>query len=376
MKKLSILLGVAALLMTACSNDEVIDTSRSPAIGFDTFVDNSTRALESDDLSGTTLTNFAVWGVSWHPGNNAVPSSQFFGTKVEKREGAWVYEPLRFWAEGDSYRFSAIAPYIDRGDGSSISVVQNTDEISDFDAVKGGITVTFDNSIAQANTDLCYAWNKLQSASASQSPVSLVFSHMLSRVKFTFINGFPSMLQAIKITDIKIQDATSKATIDKVNGDELWTDVSNATTFVIPFAMQPRQGVLGDEKDYILGGQSTPEQEPEGGRLAHNRQESDHHYIFPLNGEKAYRVTFSVQLFTYNVGPDGAQTFAEGDIYSHDVTLPSIEYKNNFSYNFIATIDQNNVNPESPLNPIVFNPSVSEWSDFGDNNVTLQNGGS
>jgi len=370
MKKLSFLLGAVALLTASCSNDEVVEVAQpQQGIGFSTFVDRSTRALEKDDLSGSTLNDFAVWGVTWNPDARVLPSSQFFGTKVTKNGSAWEYAPLRFWADGENYRFSALAPYIDRGAGSCLEVTQNVEEITSFADVKGGLAITFDNGMADADIDLCYAFKKLEKVTANQAPVELVFSHMLSRVKFTFKNGFPSMLSAIKITDLQIEDATPKAKIDKVADEQLWTDASNATTFVIPFTMQPREGVLSEEKDYILGG-GTASGGGDGGRAAQNQQESDHHYIFPLNEGKAYTVTFTVTLYNYDP-TTGTPMFAAVNSHNHRVTLPAIEYINNYSYNFVAEIDENNIDPEAPLSPIVFNPSVAPWDDFTDHTADV-----
>jgi len=355
MKKLSFFLGAVAILAASCSNDEVIDVLQPQGIGFSTFVDNSTRGA---DVTSSTLKDFAVWGVTWSPTVKVKPSSLFLGTKVYLNSNVWTYAPLKFWSEGDNYRFSALAPYID--DAAMLNVTQDLNDIVDINAVKGGISIEFDNSKAAANKDLCYAFNTVEKAKANQEAVNLIFSHMLSRVKFTFKNGFPSMLSAIQITALKFEKATPKAKINKVNEETLWTDISNNTTFNIDFTMQPRAEILTEEKDYMLGGSGSTS----GSKAAANQQESDHFYVFPLTEKKEYEVTFTVTLYNYDPTP-GTPSFAFVKSYDHRVKLPIDQFQPNFSYNFIAEINQDNIDPEGKLNPIEFNPSVSDWTEFG-----------
>lgn len=55
MKKL-LFIGLAATAMLAgCSNDETVEMAQPAAIGFESFVDKSTRATESDDITLTNL---------------------------------------------------------------------------------------------------------------------------------------------------------------------------------------------------------------------------------------------------------------------------------------------------------------------------------
>lgn len=379
MKKLSFLLGAVALLAASCSNDEVIEVTQPQGINFGTFVNNSTRGNDIyQNATTSTLNDFRVWAVTWSPTQKVVPSSLFFGTKVYKDAAkGWTYAPLKFWTKGDNYRFTALAPYIPELKGAEgvedknaiLEIVQSTAEISDINDVKGGLTITFDNKKAGANIDLCYAFKTIENAAVHQDPVPLDFSHMLSRVKFTFKNGFPSMLTAIKITDLKISDATTKAIINKVDGEMTWTSTADASVFEIPFTMQARSGVIGEEKDYILGGQSTTSSAD--AKSIPNQQDSDHFYIFPLNEAKEYTVKFRV--YRYNYDPtSGTPLFAEVAYHDHSVTLPAIQYQPNYSYNFVCELNSDNIDPEGKLYPIEFNPTISEgWQNFTDQDVTI-----
>jgi len=350
MKKLSFLLGAAAFLTAACSTDEVVDVAQTQGIGFNTFVNNSTRAtdLTNDQLK---TTGFSVYGVTLAD-NKAVPSTVFNNQEVKWDEGAgaFTYAPLRYWAAGNNYRFSAIAPYgiivDEKRANNCLEVNQSIENITDFDAVKGGLTLTFDNQKAAADVDLCYAFNTVKNALANQPAVKLDFKHMLSRVMFTFKNTFPSNLSTIKITDLKITDATSKATINKVNGEELWTVADDSTPFEIPFTQGLSTGDITDKTMIPGGGQTQP---------------TNHHYLIPLKGAMTYNISFKITLYNYGDGQ-----FHEMETYTHNVTLPATEYKNNYSYNFIAEIDYSNINPDGQLYPIKFTPTVTKWEDFKD----------
>ena len=62
MKKLFIM-GLAAmgLALTACNSDETVEMAKGNAIGFKTFVNNSTRA--ANDATTESLKSFKVWGL-------------------------------------------------------------------------------------------------------------------------------------------------------------------------------------------------------------------------------------------------------------------------------------------------------------------------
>ena len=54
MKRSLILLGAVTATLASCSKSEVVDVNDSQAIGFETFVNKSTRALTNDE---GTVTN-------------------------------------------------------------------------------------------------------------------------------------------------------------------------------------------------------------------------------------------------------------------------------------------------------------------------------
>jgi len=359
MKKLHFLLGAAALTLAACSNDDVVDLAKNQEIGFSPFVDKSTRATDAEDLNTTNLQNtgFAVWGATWDDDKQAEGVTTIFKHQqvTYNATDGWTYAPLQYWIAGNEYRFSALAPYSATTNPNIMTVAQKLDYVS-FDDAKGGIDITFDNKEAAANIDLCFAKAKLQNVAANQTPVQLTFSHLLSRVKFTFVNTFPSPKSVIQISNINIEDATAKATLNTFAGEEYWTEVTGVDPFIVNFAMIP----LDDSNPHLIPGGTNTSQV--------HQQDSQHQYFLPLGTEKAYTVNFNVELFTYD---EDTKTYNSMGKWDHKVTLPSIKFAPNASYNFIAKIDNTNINPEQQLFPIKFTASVTDWDSWTDKDVDL-----
>ena len=65
MKRSLILLGAVTATLASCSKSEVVDVNDSQAIGFETFVNKSTRAVTNDEGTVTNkLLDFYVYGGS------------------------------------------------------------------------------------------------------------------------------------------------------------------------------------------------------------------------------------------------------------------------------------------------------------------------
>ncbi len=360
MKKLYFLMGAAALTLSACSNDDVVDVAKNQEIGFTTFVDKSTRATDADDLNSTGLqaSGFAVWGVTWDDAEGAGSVSTVFQDQevTYNATDGWTYHPLRYWIADNEYRFSALAPLSAVNNTDIMTVTQKTDYVS-YDEAKGGLVITFDNSKAEAKTDLCFAKAKYQNVVANQTPAALTFTHMLSRVKFTFKNCFQSEQSFIRLSNINIEDATSKATIDTYAGEESWTEEAGGGTFIIPFN---KIALTGGSTQQIIPGGTNP-------GLTH-QQSTEHQYILPLGTEKQYTANFTVELIIY----DHVNTkYTQIGTYTHKVTLPAIKFNQNASYNFIAEINNTNINPDQQMYPIKFTAEVSGWDEFSDESFIL-----
>ncbi len=363
MKKLYFLMGAAALTLSvclsACSNDDVVDVAKNQEIGFTTFVDKSTRATEQEDLNNTNLqtTGFAVWAATWDDDNVADGVSTVFKDQkvtYDASAAAWTYNPPQYWLAGHEYRFTALAPYSATINANIMNITQNLDYVS-YDNAKGGLKITFNNKQAAAGIDLCIAKTKLQNVVANQVAVNLNFQHMLSRVKFTFKNNFSSNRTFIRISEINIEDATAKATIDTYAGETSWTEVTEEAPFKVDFT---KIALTGSQPQLIPGGTETGTHE----------QGTEHQYFIPLTVEKAYTANFIVEWFIYD---PQTTLFKLQDTYSHKVTLPSTKFDPNASYNFIAEIDNTNIDPEQQLYPIKFTAEVTPWGNWTNSDINL-----
>lgn len=194
MKKLFIaMLAVAAV--TACAKDEAISIDRQ-AIGFgNPFVENSVRA---DYSVGKSLTAFTVYGTV--TGNsNTVALFGGNGATVRGAVGddAWTCDEAEYWVPNCSYAFQAVA------DG----VINN-----------GAITV----SVSDGNLDLLYAEaaattnEKAEPTGVnSNGVVEFNFTHLMSKVGFSFVNGCTNTAYGYTITEVSFTgyDSTGTYTI-------------------------------------------------------------------------------------------------------------------------------------------------------------------
>lgn len=306
MKKF-LFLGIAATAMFAsCTNDEMVEMNPQSAIGFETFVDKSTRAT---DVTKANLTAFEVYG--WRTKD---ATEQIFDAQaVTANNGVCTYSPLQYWVGGYKYDFEAVAPK----SGEKGVTVNDT---------YGASTITF---ASDSETDLIYASASKDLSSydygtlaAAPGVVDLTFGHLLSRVKFTFINGADATSAAkITVTYVKITNAGTTGVYTPSNG----TWAAATETGEVTFASTNITGIEGGESG-----------------------ETEHKYLIPYN-VKDYSVSFTVTMTQGSVS----------DSFNYTVKLPETTtlVKGN-SYNFKATFN--------PGQPIVFTADVTPWNDFTD----------
>lgn len=311
MKKLFIM-GLAAmgLALTACNSDETVEMAKGNAIGFKTFVNNSTRA--ANDATTTNLESFKVWGLMNKGDQTGTP---FVAKEVTKANDTWSYTPPVYWEKDYAYSFVALAP----------------NEAYTFTAptvINTWGYLTFENGAGE--TDLIYAAAKQATVTGDgcPAPVNLTFNHMLSRVRFQFENG---MLDGSKLTvsNVKINDAytSGTATLAEQLAGLRWAPgrTTGALEFGKAAAMDPNA-----------------------------KAETAHKYMIPAT--KKYNLTFTVTRVHHGVT----------DTYNHTVTLPETEMKQGLSYQFVAKFTAENINPDEVLCPIQFTAEVKGWENFTD----------
>ena len=321
MKKI-LFAAVALVAFAACTNDDVVSRLEGPAIAFDNaFVENTTRVAQ--DLSKANLNNFGVYGSV----ENASGLGMIFtNTTVTKNGDAYTYSPAQYWVGDATYNFTAFAPAADQ------KWAYNT-----LDAKNG--VVTFDNEAAAGKQDFLFASANETTPSAITSapaPVAFTFNHMLSRVKFSFTNGFAAGSNiALKVTDVKITNAHKSGDLEVVNGvAQEWVVADNA---VATNAFERPFGNLSAETLAENGGNG----------------ETTHYYLIPANAE--YTVTFNVEIFQAGVS---VHSYARQAVVSLDM-------EKGCSYNVKATLNEKNTSADGELYSIEFTvDAVEDWAEY------------
>ena len=206
------MLAVAAV--TACAKDEAISIDRQ-AIDFgNPFVENAVRA---DYSVGKSLTAFTVYGTV--TGNsNTVALFGGDGATVTGTVGAeaWACNETEYWVPNCTYAFQAVA------DG----VINN-----------GAITV----SVGNGNLDLLYATATAKTDENAEpilgvnenDVVEFNFTHLMSKVGFSFVNGCTNTAYGYTITEVSFTgyDSTGTYTISSGAWDSTVTESDTALDF-------------------------------------------------------------------------------------------------------------------------------------------------
>ena len=315
---------VAVLAMAgvvACNTVDTLDVPQNPEIRFaNAFVENATRANEALDPSTTTesLTAFDVWGFM-----DKVDGTVFVGEDVTGSKGNFSYANVQYWAPGHTYYFAAVAPM------NSENVTVNTKSAD----LTGIGTIAFKN--VDGTEDLLYSAVSVAapaSITAAPEAVKFTFSHLLSKVKFTFKNGF----------------ANDNAYIDVKNVTMTAPQTATATLTGNWWEANPWAGHAGE---LILAFGDACAKTPAG----KTQVAADERLTIPAGADKKYTVTFDVALYM-------------GDVVAYEAkdktaTIEGVALEIGKAYNFSATLNASNLTKEGEeLYPIVFDvEEVKNW---------------
>ena len=341
MKKLFVsVLAIAGLV--ACNMEDTVLTLGPAPLEFGAaFVENSTRADKAIDPSTTTtgenaIKAFDVWGFI-----DEVDGVVFDGEDVTGSQGNFTYANTQYWVPGHNYYFAAIAP-----------MNSNNWKLDTTKANKQGAgEISFTN--IDGTEDLLYsAVGPIAAPEAnatSAQKVTFAFNHMLSKVKFTFTNGFANDNAYIDVKEITMTVPKS----GKINVAQNWWSTN--------------QWVLtGAETTTLAFGDACAKTQAGG------TQESDYERLtIPAGDTQEYVITFKVQLYFGNVA-----AFTEPLTLTSKVDGTALEIGK--AYNFKATLDANNITGENgnDLLPIEFDVTeVKEWVPAGDVDVVGTIGG-
>lgn len=336
MKAIHLIAAGAALTLAACSNDEMVQAPEATPIGFDSYIGKTTRA---DDATFSNVKNITVYG---YLGDAGAPKL-FDGQIVSNSSGSWQYSPLQYWTAGKNYLFTAVASPASSGD-NHYSYAWDDDRPTDIENFYGSGTIGFDNSRASGNEDLIYAFKTATTPSplnAAPGIVSFSFKHALSRVKFTFKNAMASDAYSIKVYDLNINNAAATGSLVLGAEKPVWTVAGSTALELRSGYFRPATGTAANTQSVASGTK----------------------FIIPET--KALSISFKIDLIV------------SGNVigtYSHiERVLPSVEFQNGYSYNFVAEITPKNIDPDKALFPILFDVTeVEGWKDAADTHVTFE----
>ena len=314
----------AVAALAACTTEQTIVAPQNEAIGFDTFVDNSTRA---EDITTNNIANFGVYGTVTKGGNSALI---FKNTEVTKSGDDFVYSPAQYWIADAEYDFLAFAPYAN---------AKWTYTPTNAQVAKTG-KFSFNNETAAADQDVVYAYQTKTTddeldADNTQA-VEFTFKHILSKVAFSFTNTFTDGNTSLSVYNVKINNTAKTGTMAIANGeDAAWV---GAGDLIVPFGAQPTAVNTLQAKALANGAEL---------KLAH-------HYVIPA--ERMYNITFSVDL--YQAGVYLAT-------YNHEIKS-TINFAKNGNYVLSVKLAPESIDPKNELYPIEFTVNeVEDWRDNG-----------
>lgn len=313
MKKSLFLLGVAVAALTSCTNNEVMEVAENRAIGFSSFVGNTTKA--ATEFTGSA-TSADIYVIGYYGENNGTLDQPVFKNEL----GSTLY----YWNEGMDYIFGAYA------DGKT----GKFDDVA-FDPAQSVLTFT---DYTPSTKDLVAAVSdKVENVTAaSQGAVSLSFKHMLAQVGFTF-NTQVGQEYILAISDIQIEKAikTATGTYTK-SGDAIdWQgsatgegEASYAYTDIADLA----NGTTNSNSEYNL--------------------------VIPQT-VSGIQVTFTASISGVGIDPAESREIT--------VTLPTTSVSTwtaGYKYNYTTTINAEDITDE--LKPIIFTVTeIPTWTDGG-----------
>ena len=328
------LFGLATLVLFAsCSQDETIEVSKGNAIEFqNAFVDNATRSNVDPSTTTDNLQDFAVYGFM-----DVYTGKVFTDERVYKSGVDWTYDNAQYWTP-NVYYFAALAPRTNR----QWTLTEANDDAS---AKRGIGTVAFTNNGTQ---DLLYWANIFDNTgkACEGSKVGITFNHLLSKVKFSFVNDFDNNNASIIVKNIVITNARTKGEIDLTAANwwtvPAWTFTNN----------QEEAFAFGDANS-VYNGTSYDKVTGLGLQIAMGTEkESDKELLLFPEANATINVTFTVDLYFGN-------QLAITKNHSVNVTTT---LNMGYCYDFKATLTAENIDPDAQLEPIEFTVTeIKEW---------------
>lgn len=309
MKKLFIAVAAIAAAV-ACNTAEIVDLPSNPAIAFENaFIQNASRVGTTTE----TLEAFDVWAYI-----NEKAGTVLTDEDVTKANGQWGYANLQYWAPGHMYYFTALAPM----------------NSANWDLDFASDVVSFTN--VDGTEDLLYATAQVSTADlqlgGEMEPVALTFDHLLSKVNFTFKNGFATDNVKIQVKNVTM---TAVKAAQYTLGAAEWTNATDADLTL----------KFGDVETLASGVAASV---------------ADERLTIPTAADYVYGIKFYVDVYFGAV-----KAIADHEFNS---TLTGAAFEIGKAYNLSATINQENLN--MPVIEFTL-AEVKDWVDAGTQTPSL-----
>lgn len=305
MKKGLMMLGIATMMLASCTNEDVLNVSDSRAIGFNTFVNNNTKAVT--DITTASLSKFYVFG-DYDEG----ASVAFSNTEVIGSQGG-TYTPVNpaYWQTGKTYEFGAYS----NGNASLTASFSN-----------GALTIT-GYSVDDAKDLIAATASEIAAPAAGKDKsVPLTFKHLLSKVKFTFSTTAVPEAFRMEVSNLTFKGIKTAATCVFSNNtiSTMWTGTEGDYTIATLGDYAVTDGFASTE-DILVIPQSNTDIE----------------------------ASFTVTIYDENTNEE---------IATNDFTasLDCTKWVEGYVYNYTATINPDKV--DGNLKPITFTVTkVEDW---------------
>lgn len=311
---------LAVVAMVSCAKEEILRQQTPNAIAFqNAYVENAAvRAGENPSLTTDNLEAFDVWG--FMDANSGVIFNQ---ERVTRGTDKWTYTNTQYWTPSHKYWFAALAPV----DHANVEVTLAADPYM----VEAGLgQVTFSN--IDGTDDVIYAEATAETPAeitSTPAPVKLGFSHLLSKLRFSFKNGFTNDNAYLLVENVKIV-VPGKGSIDLTQDAYTWTLDETAADVTLDLGNVNGAAKFGINEVAV----------------------SDNHRLtIPAGAAEEYAVSFKVTLYMGDVIAGS---------WDKTTTVTGCELVAGKQYNFRATLTANNV-AENALYPIEFSAEVDEW---------------
>lgn len=299
------MLGIATMMLASCTNEDVLNVSDSRAIGFNTFVNNNTKAVT--DITTASLSKFYVFG-DYDEG----ASVAFSNTEVIGSQGG-TYTPVNpaYWQTGKTYEFGAYS----NGNASLTASFSN-----------GALTIT-GYSVDDAKDLIAATASEIAAPAAGEDKsVPLTFKHLLSKVKFTFSTTAVPEAFRMEVSNLTFKGIKTAATCVFSNNtiSTMWTGTEGDYTIATLGDYAVTDGFASTE-DILVIPQSNTDIE----------------------------ASFKVTIYDENTNEE---------IATNDFTasLDCTKWVEGYVYNYTATINPDKV--DGNLKPITFTVTkVEDW---------------